>query len=250
MNYAYIRFSTNKQDETQQMRALSEYAAQKGITIDAFEKDEGISGGVSYRERNLLGIVEKMKEGDVLIVSEISRLGRSMSDLNMLIANELRPRKVRLVVVKSGLDINCAKISAIDEMIFFALSFAAQIEKELIQQRTQLSMDDRKDRIIKDGGFFSKSGRWCTSLGRKKGSKFPGCGLAGGMAKTAKAEAWRDSSPLYSMFCDEYSHGTPLTKIHEKALRLYDKHPALYCTRMGKKPSLGLLSRWSKEISL
>ena len=64
MNYAYIRFSTDKQDETQQVQALTEYAEKQGLTIDAIEKDEGISGGVSYKDRNLNKLVRMLKKGD------------------------------------------------------------------------------------------------------------------------------------------------------------------------------------------
>ena len=162
MVYAYIRFSTDKQDQTQQVQALKEWSEPKGIQIDVIEMDEGVSGGVSYKDRRLLGLVQQMKEGDILVVSEISRLGRSMSDLNMLINMELKPRKVRLIVIKMGLDLDCANLKAVDEMVFFAFSFAAQVEKEMIQARTQSAIDARKEALKRDGGFFSKSGRWCS----------------------------------------------------------------------------------------
>ena len=90
MVYAYLRFSTNSQDEVQQAHALKEFTESHGLTIDVIEKDEGVSGGVSYKDRNLYKIVRKLKPGDTLIVSEISRLGRSMGDLNLLITQELQ----------------------------------------------------------------------------------------------------------------------------------------------------------------
>lgn len=247
---AYIRYSTNSQDETQQVQALKDWTEPRGITIDVIEKDEGVSGGVSYRDRKLYGLVRKMKTGDTLIVSEISRLGRSMGDLNLLINEELKPRKVRLIVTKMNLDLDCANLKAIDEMIFFAFSFSAQIEKELICSRTQSAIDARKEAIKKEGGFFSKTDRWCTHLGRKKGTKAPGAGRASGMAAMKKAGEWRDGSALYTMVSDEIAHGVCQKDILAKALRLYEKHPSIYCTRNGKPLCWGTLSRWAKEIQI
>lgn len=247
---AYIRYSTNSQDETQQVQALKDWTEPRGITIDVIEKDEGVSGGVSYRDRKLYGLVRKMKTGDTLIVSEISRLGRSMGDLNLLINEELKPRKVRLIVTKMNLDLDCANLKAIDEMIFFAFSFSAQIEKELICSRTQSAIDARKEAIKKEGGFFSKTDRWCTHLGRKKGTKAPGAGRASGMAAMKKAGEWRDGSALYTMVSDEIAHGVSQKDILAKALRLYEKHPSIYCTRNGKPLCWGTLSRWAKEIQI
>ena len=196
MNYAYIRFSTDKQDETQQVQAIHEWSQPRGIVIDVIETDEGVSGGISYRDRKLYSMVNKMRKGDVLIVSEISRLGRSMSDLNKLINDELKPRGVRLIVIKMGLDLDCANLKAIDEMIFFAFSFAAQVEKEMIQQRTKSALDARKEILEKEGGFFSKNGNWCRHLGRKKGCDTSKASKVSAAASARKAQEWRNSSPL------------------------------------------------------
>lgn len=248
MTYAYVRFSTDKQDEIQQVHNLAEYARIKGITIDAFEKDEGISGGVSYKDRNLYHLVQKLSVGDCLIVSEISRLGRNMSDLNRLINDELKPRKVRLIVSSMGLDLDCTSINAINEMILFALSFGAQLEKELLQGRTKSAMDDRKERIIKDGGFFSEKGRWCTHLGRKKGTKAPdGSAMGSVRERRRKAEEWKNASPLCKACIEEFKVGTKQKDILKKMLNLYDSLPTIYCTRTGKKPSKGFISALYKE---
>lgn len=250
MTYAYLRYSTSHQDELQQKFSLDEYAAQHGLKIDELIKDEGVSGGVSYRDRNLYELVRKLAPGDVLITTEISRLGRAMSDISKLLNDELKPRKVRLVIIKMGIDVDCSNLKAQDDFLFSALSFAAQLEKEMIQQRTQSAIDARKEAIKKDGGFFSKTDRWCTHLGRKKGTKAPGAGRASGMAAMKKAGEWRDGSALYTMVSDEIAHGVCQKDILAKALRLYEKHPSIYCTRNGKPLCWGTLSRWAKEIQI
>lgn len=250
MTYGYIRFSTSSQDELQQRFALDEFAKQRGLTIDAFEMDEGVSGGVSYKERNLYKLVKKMKAGDTLITTEISRLGRSMGDVNLLVTQELKPRRLRLIVVKMGLDLDCANLKAVDEMIIFAFSFAAQCEKEMIVQRTQSALDARKERIRQDGGFFSKSGRWTTHLGRQKGERFSGAGYAAGVASTSRAEEWRKESALYIWVENQVYKHRPRKEILAEAEELFEKNPEKYGTREGCKLTKGTLSRWVKEIEM
>ena len=250
MVYSYIRFSTTKQDDVQQQQAIKEWAQPRGIVIDEFVSDEGVSGGVSYKDRNLYKLVRKLKAGDTLIVSEISRLGRSMSDLNLLITQELKPRKVRLVCIKLNLDLDCANIKAIDEMLLFAFSFAAQLEKELIQARTQSAIDARKEAIKKDGGFMSKSGNWCKKLGNKKGVDMAPAQQSSILARHNKAQGWRESSALYRLVERGIFKGWTRQRIMEEAIKKYDEEPDVYCTRQGKPLCEGTLSRWAKEIQI
>lgn len=176
----YGRVSTDKQTLEQQNRTVKEWLSRNGLKTDIVITEEGISGGVTYKKRKLgTDVLPLLEAGDMLIVAEISRLGRSMSDLNKLINDELKPRKIRLVVVQMGLDLNCANLKAMDEMILFAFSFASQLEKELIQERTKSALEVRKQKIELEGGFISKAGNWCTSLGgtttgQAKGGKVNG----------------------------------------------------------------------------
>lgn len=176
----YSRISTDKQSIEQQNRTVQEWLSRNGLQTDIVISEEGISGGVTYKKRKLgTEVLPLLEAGDMLIVAEISRLGRSMSDLNKLINDELKPRKIRLVVVQMGLDLNCANLKAMDEMILFAFSFASQLEKELIQERTKSALEVRKQKIEQEGGFISKAGNWCTSLGgntngQSKGGKANG----------------------------------------------------------------------------
>lgn len=245
---AYIRFSTNNQEETQQVQSLKEWAEPRGIAIDEIVKDEGVSGGVSYRDRNLFLLVRKMKPGDTLLVSEISRLGRSMSDISKLLSEELKPRKVRLVIIKMGIDVDCSNLKATDEFIFSALSFAAQVEKELIQARTQSALDARKEWIKKDGGFVSKAGNFCTHLGNKKGVDTTNFSQAGNRKLAENAENWRRKSPLYIWASNQLLKGRPRKAILAEAAELYKDEPDKFGTREGKALCAGTLCRWAKEI--
>lgn len=135
--YLYSRVSTSDQSLAQQERTAYEWLRHHNMEVSDIVSDEGVSGGVSYKDRNLgKMLLPRMVAGDMLIVSEISRLGRSMFDLSKLIHEELKPRKIRLVVVGMGLDLRCDNLTAMDELILNNFSFAAQLEKQLISERT------------------------------------------------------------------------------------------------------------------
>ena len=150
--YLYSRVSTSAQTLAQQERTVYEWLNNHNMTVGEIISDEGVSGGVSYKDRNLGKILLPMLvEGDMLIVSEISRLGRSMFDLSKLIHTELKPRKVRLVVCNMGIDLNCSKMTAIDELILNNFSFAAQLEKQLISERTLSALEVKRKQGVKFG---------------------------------------------------------------------------------------------------
>lgn len=206
MIYAYIRFSTDKQDEKQQAHSLSEYAKSKGITIDKVVQDEGVSGGVSYKERNLYKLIQEMNAGDTLITSEISRLGRSMSDLNKLINDELKPRKIRLIVVTMGIDLDCSQIKALDEMLLFAFSFAAQLEKELIQNRTKNALESRKKSGKEIGGTNEL---WGKNTGSDRQEAIKKAAEASAKAKRERAKNNPENKALWHFFEDwQAIHGS------------------------------------------
>ena len=150
--FLYSRVSTSQQTLAQQERTAYEWLNAHNMKVDEVVSDEGISGGVSYTERNLGKVLlPKTKEGDMIIVSEISRLGRSMFNLSELIHKELKPRKIRLVCVNMGIDLNCAKMTAIDELIISNFSFAAQLEKQLISERTLSALEVKRKQGVKFG---------------------------------------------------------------------------------------------------
>jgi DNA invertase Pin-like site-specific DNA recombinase len=127
------------------------------MKVDEVISDDGVSGGVSYAERNLgKKLLPKTKEGDMIIVSEISRLGRSMFDLSKLIHTELKPRKLRLVVCNMSIDLRCDKLTAIDELILNNFSFAAQLEKQLISERTLSALEVKRKQGVKFGAASDK----------------------------------------------------------------------------------------------
>ena len=150
--FLYSRVSTSAQTLAQQERTAYEWLNAHHMKVDEVVSDEGVSGGVSYADRSLgKTLLPRMVEGDMLIVSEVSRLGRSMYDLSKLIHTELKPRKIRLVCVSMGIDLNCAKMTAIDELILSNFSFAAQLEKQLISERTLSALEVKRKKGVKFG---------------------------------------------------------------------------------------------------
>ena len=163
--FLYGRVSTSQQTLEQQERTAYEWLKAHGMSVDEVVTDEGVSGGVSYADRNLGKVLlPKMQEGDMIIVSEVSRLGRSMYDLSKLIHTELKPRKLRLVVACMGIDLNCAKITPIDQLILSNFAFAAELEKHLIRERTLSALAVKKQQGVKLGGSSQK---WLESFNKK-----------------------------------------------------------------------------------
>ena len=182
--FLYSRVSTSAQTLAQQERTAYEWLKAHNMEVDEVVSDEGISGGVSYADRNLGKVLlPKTKEGDMIIVSEVSRLGRSMYNLSELIHKELKPRKIRLVCVNMGIDLNCAKMTAIDELIISNFSFAAQLEKQLISERTLSALAVKRKQGVKFGRANEK---YKTNYNKKTNMEKRREGQRKGLTKNAR----------------------------------------------------------------
>lgn len=138
--YAYLRVSTGKQDVENQRFEIENYAARNGLTVDVWRVDNGISGTVDYKRRKIGSIIDECKPGDVIIISEISRLGRKL----LMIMEELNKIMQRGCIVHSikenfrlGDDIQC-------KVLAFAFGLSAEIERNLISQRTKEAVARRR----------------------------------------------------------------------------------------------------------
>ncbi|WP_456397680.1 recombinase family protein, partial [Desulfurobacterium sp.] len=95
--------------------------------------EETVSGRKSWKDRELANLIETLKKGDILIVSELSRLGRSMLEIMELLSILLR-KGVELHVVKNK---QVLKDDLQSKVFAMAFSIASEIERELISQRTK-----------------------------------------------------------------------------------------------------------------
>lgn len=132
MIYAYIRVSTDKQTVENQRFEINKFAVEKGMVIEKWVS-ETVSGTKAAKDRKLGPLLKKMKKGDTLIISEISRLGRNLMQI-MSILNLCMTKDAAVLTVKEryelGNNIN-------SQILAFAFGLSAQIERDLISQRTK-----------------------------------------------------------------------------------------------------------------
>jgi DNA invertase Pin-like site-specific DNA recombinase len=152
--YGYLRISTVLQDLDKNKLAIFEFCDQKNLGKIKFI-EETISGTVSFKKRKLGELVETLKKDDVLVTSEISRLGRSISDIHEII-KVLRQKGVKTYTIKEGLDLSDNSLQT--TIMFNTFALCAQIESDLLSQRTKEALQVKKASGVK--------------LGRKKGFTF------------------------------------------------------------------------------
>jgi DNA invertase Pin-like site-specific DNA recombinase len=152
MNYGYIRVSSEKQTLANQKFEITKYSEEKRITIDLWI-EEVISSTKKLDERKFGKLLKKMKKGDQLIVTELSRLGRNLMQI-MKILHDCMEKDILVYTIKEryelGNNIN-------SKVLAFAFGLSAEIERNLISQRTKEALA----RIRSEG----------KTLGRPIGSK-------------------------------------------------------------------------------
>jgi DNA invertase Pin-like site-specific DNA recombinase len=144
---AYIRASTGKQDVNNQKLEILEYERRSNLKVDEFVQIT-ISSRKSSKQRRIDELLEKLEDSDTLIVTELSRLGRSTSEIIALI-NELLQRSVRVIVIKQNLDI--AKYDMSSKIIVTLFSLFAELERDLVSLRTKEALAAKKAQGIKLG---------------------------------------------------------------------------------------------------
>ena len=146
----YIRVSTDKQTYKHQRFEIEEYAKNQGLKIDDWI-EETISSRKALKNRKLGALLENLQENDVLITCEISRLGRSLLEV-MRILETCLSKNCQVWTLKEnyrlGNDIQ-------SKVLVFAFSLAAEIERNLISQRTKSSLANLKTSGKKLGRPFS-----------------------------------------------------------------------------------------------
>lgn len=147
MIYGYIRVSTDKQDCKNQKLGIESKANALGLSIDKYIEDAGISGTKEPEQRALGGMLRKLNPGDVIICSELSRLGRKMFMI-MRILEHCMKIGARLYTVKDGYELGDTIQS---KVLAFAFGLSAEIERNLIAQRTKEAMAKLRIQGIKLG---------------------------------------------------------------------------------------------------
>lgn len=130
--YAYIRVSTEMQCHASQKYEIKAYCEKHGLAVDKWVS-ESVSGTVAPEKRLLGKSIRKMKKGDLLVCTELSRLGRSMLMI-MGILNRCSQKGISIRTIKDNFTLSDNINSKI---IAFAFALAAEIERNLISQRTK-----------------------------------------------------------------------------------------------------------------
>ena len=152
MIYGYIRVSTDKQTVENQRFEINSFCEKNVLIVDKWI-EETISGSKNIQERKLGKLLKKMRKEDILICSELSRLGRNLLMI-MGILNECMNRDIQVWTIKDNYRLG-SDISS--KVLAFAFGLSAEIERNLISQRTKEALArKRAEGVI---------------LGRPKGSK-------------------------------------------------------------------------------
>lgn len=146
MVYGYIRVSTDKQTLDNQRFEICNFAKKEGFTISGWI-EETISGNKDYETRKLGKKLSKMNAGDIVICTELSRLGRNLFMI-MSILNYCMKEDIQVWTIKDNYRLG-SDISS--KVLAFAFGLSAEIERNLISQRTKEALARRKAEGVKLG---------------------------------------------------------------------------------------------------
>lgn len=139
MIYGYIRVSTDQQSTSNQKFEINRYAASHNIQIDRWV-EETISSRKPLNKRKLGSLLAELKDGDILISTEISRLGRNLLEV-MGILQYCLAQNCQIWTLKEHYKLGSDIAS---KVLAFAFGLSAEIERQLISERTKVSLDKLK----------------------------------------------------------------------------------------------------------
>ena len=183
MIIGYLRVSTEKQNPENQRDEIRRFAEEKSLAVDSWVV-ETASGKLPYRKRKLGRLLRRLRSGDVLIVTEISRLSRSLTEI-MAIMGYCLEKKVCIYTTKERYTFDNSINS---KVLCFAFGLVAEIERNLISMRTKEALalkraegvrlgrrpgSDVKMQVIRDNSdrieAMLASGMTVTKISRKIG---------------------------------------------------------------------------------
>lgn len=152
MVIAYIRVSTELQSYEGQQYEIEQWCHRRNWEVHRWVQEK-VSGAKEINRRTLGRLLKRMNRGDVLVCTELSRLGRNMM-MVMGILNMCSQKGIKIYSIKDNFELSDSLNAKI---IAFAFSLAAEIERNLISQRTREALAAKKQAGIKLGRPFGKS---------------------------------------------------------------------------------------------
>ena len=146
MIIGYLRVSTEKQNPENQRDEIRRFAEEKVFQIDSWVV-ETVSGKTARKKRKLGRLLRKMTKGDTLIVTEISRLSRSLTEI-MSIMGECLDRQINIYTTKERYTFDNSINS---KVLCFAFGLVAEIERTLISMRTKEALALKKAEGVRLG---------------------------------------------------------------------------------------------------
>lgn len=138
---AYLRVSTDAQDYASQRNQIDTWATARGHPIDEYIGDTA-SGATPWQERELRNIIDRLARGDAIVVSEVSRIARST--IGVLTFVELAvARGVSIYACRNAMEFGAGIQSKVTLTV---LALAAEIERDLIRDRTRAALKAKRER--------------------------------------------------------------------------------------------------------
>lgn len=195
---AYLRISTDKQDEASQRQIITGKLAGSAEAVEWVS--DTASGAKPWQDRAIAGVLERCGRGDRIMVSEISRIARSTVGV-LTFLQAAAEKGVTVDAVKSGILLDGSTASKI---VVTVLAMAAEIERDLLRERTKAALDARKARGL-------PVGRQAGAMGKR--NKLDGRMdeiaplLAAGVAHTAIARVMKVSRQTLHTFLTTQKKG-------------------------------------------
>lgn len=151
MIFGYIRVSTTDQNLEGQKNLISRYCMDNKIMVDEWIELE-MSSRKTMEQRRISELLDRLNPKDVVIASELSRLGRSIKETLNIIESILEKKQTRLILIKQNLDLNPKdKNNITNKVLITVFSMLAELERDFISERTKEGLRARAAMGIKLG---------------------------------------------------------------------------------------------------
>ncbi|ACM18958.1 resolvase-like serine recombinase [Geotalea daltonii FRC-32] len=201
--FAYLRVSTSHQDVKNQRFEILDYSQRNGLRVDHFIEVE-MSSRKGSGERMIDHLLQRLNPGDSVIVSELSRIGRSTVEV-LNIVKQLTEMGVALIAIKQNMTVS-GNGNVQSKVMVTLFSLFAELERDLISERTKRALEAKKAAGVKIG----------RPKGRTSASKLDG-------VEEQIRELLRKKVSMASISkIFEVSRGTVYNFIHSRKLRDHD----------------------------